>query len=80
MAQSYFTKFFRPRPSGSDSDTGSDEVGTRHQPSVVGHPGHATVGNSGPMVRVRAHPMAAQINSTPSPQLSLPEFLQETGK
>ena len=74
--------FSWPRPSGSDSDS-DDEVGTAHQTgsavrsvSAVGHP-HA-VGNTGhPGVRVRAHPMAAQINSTPSPQLSLAEFLKD---
>lgn len=46
----------------------------------MGHP-HAIINNSTGTAnnahRVRAHPVAAQINSTPSPQLSLAEFLQD---
>ena len=73
-----------PRPSGSDSDSDEETVpaGAGHQPgtvrsvSTVGHPHHvAATGVQN--TRPRTHPLAAQINSTPSPQLSLAEFLQD---
>ena len=68
--------FRLPRPSGSDSDTDDDQH-AGHQPptavrsvSTVGHP------PADPPRIVRPHPLAAHHNSTPSPQLSLAEFLQ----
>ena len=79
------TLFSWPRPSGSDSDSDDEAGNSNSQPSAVrsvsavGHP-NAPGGNSGlppGVARVRAHPMAVNAISTPSPQLSLAEFLQD---
>ena len=78
-----FSRFSRPSGSESDSDeephkpagqpvavrSSSYLTGTGNQPNVQ----HPAANNRG----VRPHPLATQINSTPSPQLSLAEFLQD---
>ena len=68
-----------PRPSGSDSDSDDDQHAGHHQPTAVRSV--STVGpqtSTDPAARiVRPHPLAAHHNSTPSPQLSLAEFLQD---
>ena len=78
----YFLFCRWPRPSGSDSDTDDDQhAGHQQAPvrsvSTVGPPsgGHNQI--TDPRTGVRPHPLAAHHNSTPSPQLSLAEFLQD---
>ena len=78
-----FYNFRWTRPSGSDSDTDEEpqHASSAGPPAAVrsasylGGPNPVSVSNANS--RVRPHPLAAQINSTPSPQLSLAEFLQD---
>lgn len=84
-----FYNFRWTRPSGSDSDTDEEpqHASSAGPPAAVrsasylgGGPNPVSNSNSvsnANNTRVRPHPLAAQINSTPSPQLSLAEFLQD---
>ena len=74
--------YFRwTRPSGSDSDTDEEPLPPAGQPAAVrsasylSGPNPVNVSNANN--RVRPHPLAAHAASTPSPQLSLAEFLQD---
>ena len=76
--------YFRwTRPSGSDSDTDEEPLPPAGQPAAVrsasylSGPNHNPVNVSNANNRVRPHPLAAHAASTPSPQLSLAEFLQD---
>ena len=72
----YHFCFRLPRPSGSDSDTDDDQHAGHQPPTAVRSVSTVGPPPADPPRIVRPHPLAAHHNSTPSPQLSLAEFLQ----
>ena len=78
-----FSRF--SRPSGSESDSDEEPHKPAGQPVAVRSSSYLTGSGNQANVQhpvannrgVRPHPLATQINSTPSPQLSLAEFLQD---
>ena len=78
----YFSRFSRPSGSESDSDEephkpAGQPVAVRSSSYITGAGNQANVQHPAANNRVRPHPLATQINSTPFPQLSLAEFLQD---
>ena len=79
----FFSRF--SRPSGSESDSDEEPHKPAGQPVAVRSSSYLTGSGNQANVQhpvannrgVRPHPLATQINSTPSPQLSLAEFLQD---